>query len=90
MRKVKQIRGNKMVIDKGVIRYRSRDGFEIVRGISEYDGEGRPMILEAVQNLADNAQAGIVLSQQFNNWFREMAGLPPLPVIDPYAVYNAR
>jgi hypothetical protein len=90
MRKVKQIKGNKMTVGGGVIKYRTKRGVEVTRGVSEYDFDGTPAILEAVQNLADNAREGVILAQMFDNWLREMAGMEPQKVVDPWALYNVQ
>ena len=88
MRKVKQIKGNKMTVGGGLIKYRTKDGFEVIRGVSDYDFDGRPAIMADVQNLADNAREGVLLSILFDNWLREMAGMEPREVVDPWALFN--
>lgn len=88
MRKVKQIKGNKMTVGGGLIKYRTKDGFEAICGVSDYDFDGRSAILDAVQSLADNAREGVLLAQMFDNWLRELAGMEPREVVDPWSLFN--
>ena len=87
MRKVKQIKGNKMTVGGGLIKYRTKDGFEVIRGVSDYDFDGRPAILADVQNLADNAREGVLLSILFDNWLQN-GRMEPREVVDPWSLFN--
>lgn len=69
MRK-KTIKGNTMVVAAPTVTYTTKDGFKAVRRVSEYDGFGEHLILEAVFNLADNNIEGCELAARFGAWLK--------------------
>jgi len=85
MRK-KQIKNNQMVIKGGQVTYTTKDGFNVTSEVSDYDGAGNHLILEAVFNLADNNIEGHELVQRFDAWLR---GQPePTQIHHPYSLAN--
>lgn len=85
MRK-KTIKGNTLKVGNGLVTYTTYDGFKAVYGVSDYDGLGDHMVLEAILNLAPNNIVGHELVQRFDAWLRDQP--EPKNIIHPYVYQN--
>jgi len=72
----------------GTVVYVTKDGFKTVRGISDYDGLGEHLILEAVFNLADNNLIGYELVERFSAWLHNEPDPKPNNFSHPYTLFR--